>query len=158
MRTCRFNAWLSGSVNGTVSERSPTPRSWFGLRMVILALTGIACASVNAASFTSPSGYLQVEAYRLVRAVSRNGAGEVLLTGQVEALADCDGVTLVFDVFGRADDTLGRVRLTHGPLYRHDVWPLDRGKLLPSAGMDLESVVKGAESVAVREADCTRGG
>ena len=124
--------------------------------LVILVSAALACSPANAVGFISPSGYLQVVGYRLVRVASRDGTGVALLAGRVEALADCDGATVVFDVFDRAGHRLGEVRLVHGPLYRHDVWPLGRGELVPVVGTELEAAVAGADHVIVREADCSR--
>jgi len=123
---------------------------------VIVVSAALACGPATAAEYISPSGYLQVIGYRMVRAALRDRAGVVLLAGRVEALADCDGATVVFDVVDRAGRKSGEVRLDHGPLYRHDVWPLGRGELVPVAGMELKAAVAGAEHVIVREADCSR--
>jgi len=126
------------------------------LGLAIVVSAALACGPASAAEYISPSGYLQVIGYRLVRAASREGAAVVLLAGRVEALADCEGATVVFDVFDRAGRNVGEVRLDHGPLYRHDVWPLGRGELVPVAGTKIEAAVAGATRIVVREADCSR--
>jgi hypothetical protein len=147
----------AGAVSQTVATRSRYRRiSRTALGVVIVISAALAWRNANADGYISPSGYLQVVGYQLVRAVTRDGAGVALLAGRVEALADCDGATVTFDVLDDEDRKLGEIRLVHGPLYRHDVWPLESGELVPAVGTDLKAAVAGAKHVLVREAVCSR--
>jgi len=111
-------------------------------------LTGIAFA----ASYTAPSGYFQIIGYKL-QTVNRNGTTEISVTGSFEAMADCKGAVILFDVLDKKNEKIGTYKITHGEFYRHDGWELGSGVFTPVG--DMKKAVSVADHVAIREADCT---
>ena len=125
------------------------------MRALIYVISAILLShTAAAATYTAPSGYLQIVGYRLIPA--RPGTGTVGVAGRVEALADCRGALLTFDVLDRSGGRVGTYRVSHGPFFRHDVWEIGAGVFTPEAG-DAAKAAAAADHVAVREADCTRG-
>lgn len=116
--------------------------------LVLLALS----AAVSAATYTAPSGYLQVIGYKLQRG-ERDGKPWIAVAGWVQALADCRGAVLLFDVLGRDGRPVGTVRITHGAFFRHDRWDLGAGEFTPRGG-EAAAAIAAADRVEVRAAEC----
>lgn len=123
-------------------------RLWLALGMVCLLGTAFA------AGYTAPSGYLQIIGYKL-QLSEREGKPEVSVSGWVEALADCRGAVLQFDVMDRDNNRVGIFKISHGAFFRHDRWDLGPGVFTPE-GRDAARAIAAADHVVVREADCTR--
>jgi hypothetical protein len=119
---------------------------------VLIALLGLSLAA-SAATYTAPSGYFQIIGYKLQR-VERDGKPELTVAGWVQALADCHGALLEFEVRDRDGKPVGAIRITHGAFYRHDRWGLGPGAFTPQ-GDDAVQAISAADHVVVREADCT---
>ncbi|HUO44209.1 MAG TPA: hypothetical protein VMT94_04780 [Burkholderiales bacterium] len=102
-------------------------------------------------SYTAPSGYFQIIGYKLQLA-NRNGKTEIAVAGRIEALADCRGAVMVFDVLDKKGDRVGTYKITHGEFFRHDGWELGPGTFAPTG--DAAKAMAAADHVAVREADC----
>jgi hypothetical protein len=110
-------------------------------------------ATVFAERYTSSDGYLEVIGYKL-QILNRDGKAEITLTGRVEALADCKGVELSFDVFDRDNRKLGVLQAMHGALGRHDVWVLGPGIFTAQDGT--KNAAASADHVVARDAQCRR--
>ncbi len=76
--------------------------------------------------------------------------------GWVEALADCRGAVILFDVLDRAGAPVGTIRVTHGAFFRHDRWDVGPGEFTP-LGNGSDAAIAAADHVEVREAECTSG-
>jgi hypothetical protein len=135
---------MSGAVNAAYSL---VKRRGLPLACALLALP------VSAATYTAPSGYLQIVGYKLQRA-EHDGRPELAVTGWVEALADCRGATLLFDVLDRDGGRVGTIAIAHGAFFRHDRWALDQGVFTPE-GRDAAQAMAAADHVLVRQADCS---
>jgi hypothetical protein len=117
---------------------------------VAFALSALPAA---AATYTAPSGYLQIVGYQLQRG-ARDGRPELAVAGWVEALADCRGATLLFDVMDRNGGRVGTIAISHGAFFRHDRWALGPGRFTPE-GRDAAGAMAAADHVLVRQADCS---
>ena len=131
------------------SERRAAPVVVRALCAVVVLFT---TAAAVAATYTAPSGYLQVIAYKLQRVPQDGGAG-LAVGGWVEALADCRGALLLFDVLDRGGRPVGTIRISHGAFFRHDRWDLGPGEFSPHG--DRAAALVAAARVEVRSADCT---
>jgi hypothetical protein len=120
--------------------------------LVSIAMIGLSLAAY-AATYTAPSGYFQIIGYKLQRG-ERDGEAVLAVAGWVQALADCRGAALLFDVLDRSGRPVGAIRITHGAFFRHDRWTLDPGEFTPQGG-DAAAALAAAHSVEVREAECT---
>jgi hypothetical protein len=129
------------------SAHSIVKRVCLPLAFALLALP------VSAATYTAPSGYLQIVGYKLQRG-ERDGRPELAVTGWVEALADCRGATLLFDVLDRDGGRVGTIAISHGAFFRHDRWALGPGVFTPE-GRDAAGAMAAADHVLVRQADCS---
>jgi len=120
-----------------------------------LVFISMACliGTAFAASYTAPSGYFQIIGYKL-QLTNRNGKTEIAVAGRVEAMADCKGAVMLFDVLDKNDKKVGTFKITHGEFYRHDGWELGAGVFTPATG-DAAKAIAGADHVATHEADCT---
>lgn len=112
--------------------------------LALLCLT----ATASAATYTAPSGYFQIVGYKL----QRGDAQTLSVGGWVQALADCRGAVLLFDVLDRAGRPVGTIRVTHGAFFRHDRWVIGRGEFTPLG--EPAAAIAAADRVEVREADC----
>ncbi len=121
-----------------------------GLRL----LAGVAALCLplvaSAATYIAPSGYFQIVGYKL----QRGGAHGLSVAGWVQALADCRGAELLFDVLDAAGAPVGTIRVTHGAFFRHDRWDLGPGEFIPLRG-DVATAIAAAQTVRVRAAECT---
>ena len=115
----------------------------------LLALLCLATAAF-AATYIAPSGYFQIVGYKL----QRGGPHGLSVAGWVQALADCHGAELLFDVLDRAGVPVGTIHVTHGAFFRHDRWDLGPGEFTPIRG-DAATAVSAAHSVQIRKAECT---
>lgn len=131
------------------SERRAAP---VAVRALCAAVVLCTIAAAVAATYTAPSGYLQVIAYKLQR-VERDGRAGLAVGGWVEGLADCRGALLLFDVFDRGGRPVGTIRISHGAFFRHDRWDLGPGEFSPAG--DRAAAIAAADRVEVRSADCT---
>jgi hypothetical protein len=125
-------------------------------RLLCLWLGTAACCSsvlAFAESYTSSDGYLEVIGYKL-QLINRDNKAEITVTGRVEALADCNGVDLTFDVFDGANRKLGVFRATHDAIGRHDVWVLGPGVFAAQDGA--KNAAASADHVVARDAECRR--
>jgi hypothetical protein len=118
----------------------------------LAALLGLSLAA-SAATYTAPSGYFQIVGYKLQRA-ERDGRVELAVDGWVQALANCHGAVLLFEVRARDGRPVGTIRITHGAFFRHDRWGLGPGEFTAEGG-DVAAATAAADHVAVREAECT---
>ncbi|MBK8162768.1 MAG: hypothetical protein IPK65_06365 [Gammaproteobacteria bacterium] len=120
-----------------------------GLRQ--LACVAALCLPLvaSAATYIAPSGYFQIVGYKL----QRGGAHGLSVAGWVQALADCRGAELLFDVLDAAGAPVGTIRVTHGAFFRHDRWDLGPGEFIP-LGTDVVRAVAAADRVEVRTAEC----
>jgi len=118
------------------------------------ALSALLAASLAAAAttYTAPSGDIQIVGYQLQR-VQRDGRTELAVAGWVQALADCRGAALLFEVRDRDGRPVGTIRITHGAFFRHDRWGLGFGEFTPQDG-DAAAATAVADHVVVREAEC----
>lgn len=125
------------------------------MRLILfLAAALLFNSTAFAERYTSPSGYLEIIGYKL-RLVNHNGKPEIAVSGSVEALADCAGAILLFDVLDRDGKKLGTFKIVHGEAFRHDGWELGPGTFTPEGG-DVGSAVAAADHVTIHEADCTK--
>jgi hypothetical protein len=123
------------------------------LLQLIVITAGLFLSTAYAASYTAPSGYLQIIGYKL-HVTKREGKPEISVTGSFEALADCSGATVLFDVLDRRGTKLGTYRISYGPFYRHDGGELAPGTYTPEGG-DAGNVIA-ADHIAVSEAECVK--
>lgn len=126
----------------------------FNTRWIIFLVTALLLNPAFAESYTSPSGYLQVIGYKL-KVTHRSGQAELAVSGWVQALADCKGAMLLFDVMEQGGKKVGTFKTIHGPFFRHDRWDLDPGVFTPEGG-DMAKAIAAAHNVVIREADCTK--
>ena len=119
------------------------------LRLLACIATLCLPLAASAATYIAPSGYFQVVGYKL----QRSGAHGLSVAGWVQALADCRGAELLFDVLDRAGAPVGTIRITHGAFFRHDRWDLGPGEFIPLGG-DAARAVAAADRVEVRTAEC----
>jgi hypothetical protein len=112
----------------------------------------LALPAARAAIYTAPSGYLQIVGYKLQRG-GHDGQPELAVEGWVEALADCSGATLLFDVLDRDGNPVGTLKISHGAFFRHDRWELGPGVFTPQ-DRAATAAMNAADHVMVREADC----
>jgi len=120
-----------------------------GLAILIMMMV----LPASAATYVAPSGYLQIVGYRLQR-VEKDGRPGLAVAGWVEALADCRGATLSFDVLDRNGGRVGVITISHGAFFRHDRWELGAGAFEPE-GRDAAQAAAAADHVLVRAADCS---
>jgi hypothetical protein len=123
------------------------------MRLIVFIAAGLFFTSVFADSYTSPSGYLQIVGYKF-QVTNHGGKPEITVSGSFEALADCSGATVLFDVLDRRGTKLGTYKITYGPFYRHDGGELAPGTYTPQAGD--ASNVTAADHIAVAEAECIK--
>ena len=124
------------------------------MRLLFFMTTALLASTAFADSYTSPSGYLEIIGYKLLRS-QHNGTTEISVAGSAMALADCDGAIMVFDVLDRNGNQVGTYKITHGEFYRHDGWALGPGTFTPLAG-DAQQAIAAADHITVREVECTR--
>ncbi len=136
----RPGAWMP-SAKARARARLP-----FALLLLGLSLPA------SAATYTAPSGYFQIIGYTLQR-VERDGVAGLAVDGWVQALADCRGAVLLFDVLDRAGRPVGTVRVTHGAFFRHDRWGIGPGAFTPLG--EPAAAIAAADRIEVREAGCT---
>jgi hypothetical protein len=117
--------------------------------ITLTCLIGIAFADI----YTVPSGYFQIIGYKLQLA-NRDGKTEISVAGRVEAMADCEGAVMVFDVLDKNGEKVGTYKITRGEFERHDGWELGPGVFTP-AGHDVAKAIAAADHVAIDAADCT---
>jgi hypothetical protein len=119
-------------------------------------LTFIIMASLNsvafAASYIAPSGYFQIIGYKL-QLTNHNGKTEVSVFGRVEAMADCRGAVMLFDVLDKNDKKVGTFKISRGEFDRHDGWELGPGVFAPAG--DAAKAIAAADHVVIHEAECT---
>lgn len=115
----------------------------------LLALSGL-MAPAFAATYIAPSGYFQIIGYKL----QRGGPHELSVAGWVQALADCRGAEVLFDVLDRTGVSVGAIRVRHGAFSRHDRWDLGPGEFTPR-GLAAAEAIAAADHVEVRAAECT---
>lgn len=113
--------------------------------LMMLGLT----APVFAATYIAPSGYFQIIGYKL----QHGGPLELSVAGWVQALADCRGAEVLFDVLDRAGASVGTIRVRHGAFSRHDRWDLGSGEFTPK-GLAAAEAIAAADHVEVRAAEC----
>jgi hypothetical protein len=118
--------------------------------LALAALLGMSLAA-SAATYMAPSGYFQIVGYKLQR-VERDGKPELSVAGWVQALADCRGAMLLFEVRARDGKPVGTLRISHGAFFRHDRWGLGPGTFTPQG--DAAAAITAADHVVVREAEC----
>jgi len=123
-------------------------RSIYLFACICLCLAGF---GASADSYTAPSGYFQIIGYKLQLA-NRNGKTEIAVAGRVEAIADCRGAVMLFDVLDKKDNKVGTYKITHGEFFRHDGWELGAGVFTPVG--DATKAIAAADHVAIHEADC----
>jgi len=121
----------------------------------LLVFISMACQvdSTFAAIYVAPSGYFQIIGYRL-QLTNRNGKTEVSVYGRVEAMADCRGAVILFDVLDKNDKKVGTFKITRGEFERHDGWELGPGVFTPES-RDAAKAIAVADHIAIHEADCT---
>jgi hypothetical protein len=122
------------------------------MRILILIVTVVIFDTAFADSYTAPSGYLQIIGYKLQH-TDRNGAPGIYVSGTFEAMADCSGADVLFDVLDRNGGKLGIYKIIYGPFYRHDAGDLAQGTYTPQGGN--AGNIAAADHVAIRGAECT---
>lgn len=115
----------------------------------LLALLGL-LAPAFAATYVAPSGYFQIIGYKLQRTAQH----ELAVTGWVQALADCRGAEVQFDVLDRTGASVGTIRVRYGAFHRHDRWDIGPGEFTPR-GLAAAEAIAVADHVEVRAAECT---
>ena len=123
------------------------------MRLIIFIGAVLFFETASAASYISPSGYLQIIGYKLQH-TDRNGAPGIYVSGTFEALADCSGAEVLFDVLDRNGGELGTYKITYGPFYRHDAGDLAQGTYTLQGGNAAN--IAAADHVAIRQAECTK--
>ena len=124
------------------------------MRLIFVMTAAFLSGAAFAASYTSPSGYLEIIGYKL-QLTQHDGKTGVTVTGSAMALADCDGAIMVFDVLDREGRQVGTYKITHSEFFRHDGWTLDPGTFTPLSG-DSQQATAEADHIAVRQVECTR--
>ena len=123
------------------------------MRLFILIAAMFLISTASADSYVSPSGYLQIIGYKLQH-TDRSGAPGLYVSGTFEALADCSGAEVLFDVLDRNGAKLGTYKIIYGPFYRHDAGDLAQGTYIPLDGNAAAIAV--ADHVAISGAECTK--
>ena len=124
------------------------------MRLLFLVTAAFLFGTAFADSYTSPSGYLEIIGYKL-QLNQRDGKTEISVSGSAQALADCNGAIMQFDVLDAAGNELGTYTITHGEFFRHDVWALGPGIFAPLGG-DAQQAAAAADHIAVHQVECTR--
>ena len=125
----------------------------YGMRLIIFIAAVFLFNTASAESYISPSGYLQIIGYKL-QLTDRNGKPEIYVSGTFEALADCSGAEVLFDVLDRNGGELGTYKIAYGPFYRHDAGELAQGTYTPQGGN--AGNIAAADHVAIQGAECTK--
>ena len=123
-------------------------------RLITLLVTLFIANAALAARYISPSGYLEIIGYKL-QLDHRDGNAELSVTGSVQALSDCPGAIMVFDVMSVDKNKVGTIKVSRGPFFRHDRWALGPGEFTPQ-GDDAGKAMATAHHVVIREAECTK--
>lgn len=124
------------------------------MRLIIFVTATFLFGTAFAASYTSPSGYIEIIGYKL-QLTHHDGKTEIAVSGSAQALADCPGAIMLFDVLDRAGNQVGAYKITHGEFFRHDGWALGPGTFTPTGG-DAQQAAAAADHIAVHQVECTR--
>ena len=124
------------------------------MRLLFFATAVFLSGTTFAASYISPSGYLEIIGYKL-QLTHHGDKFEISVSGSARALADCDGAIMLFDVMDRAGKPIGTYKITRGEFFRHDGWTLGPGTFTPTSD-DTDQALAVADHIAVRRVECTR--